>query len=171
MQGHSEELARAAEEQHEGISPSASTSGSSNGSGGNGGQSAACRTTSGDVVAYMEDYDTSIPTLNTVRVLSRSFVQFQCLICLYTEITAALNMLALLQGQLFVLNIPQANLCQVLVLTSKLFFTILSSYGNCLSLKEVLNHVKSFLASRYVKNQSLHSLRNMEDTVQSICFV
>jgi CCR4-NOT transcription complex subunit 10 len=66
-QARNEELARAAEEQQEGNS-SASTSGSTNGSGGNGGLSGAVRTNSADVVAYMEDYDTSIPNLNNVRI-------------------------------------------------------------------------------------------------------
>lgn len=64
-QARNEELARAAEEQQEGNS-SASTSGSTNGSGGNGGLSSATRTNSADVLAYMEDYDTSIPNLNNV---------------------------------------------------------------------------------------------------------
>lgn len=67
-QARNEELARAAEEQQEGNS-SASTSGSTNGSGGNnGGLSSAARTMSADVVAYMEDYDTSIPNLNNVCI-------------------------------------------------------------------------------------------------------
>jgi CCR4-NOT transcription complex subunit 10 len=63
-QARNEELARAAEEQLEGNN-SASTSGST-GSGGNGGLSSAMRTNSADVVAYIEDYDTSIPNLNNV---------------------------------------------------------------------------------------------------------
>lgn len=66
-QARNEELARAAEEQREGNS-SASTSGSTNGSGGNGGLSSATRANSADVVAYMEDYDKSIPNLNNVCI-------------------------------------------------------------------------------------------------------
>lgn len=73
-QARNEELARAAEEQQEGNS-SASTSGSTNGSGGNnGGLSSAARTMSADVVTYMEDYDTSIPNLNNVRLNSLNLI-------------------------------------------------------------------------------------------------
>jgi hypothetical protein len=65
VKGRSEELAQATEEQHDGHSPSTSTSPSLTGSGGNGAPAA---TTTSDVVAYMENYDSSIPTLNTVYV-------------------------------------------------------------------------------------------------------
>nr|PNR48509.1 hypothetical protein PHYPA_012986 [Physcomitrium patens] len=61
VKARNEELARAAEQQQEG-NGSASTSGSTNGSGG---VFNATRTNSADVVAYMDDYDTSIPNLNT----------------------------------------------------------------------------------------------------------
>ncbi|KAG0558635.1 hypothetical protein KC19_10G042700 [Ceratodon purpureus] len=68
VKARNEELARAAEEQQEGNS-SASTSGSTNSTGGNGGLSSATRTNSVDVVAYMEDYDTSIPNLNNAMIM------------------------------------------------------------------------------------------------------
>jgi CCR4-NOT transcription complex subunit 10 len=66
VKGRSEELAQATEEQHDGHSPSTSTSPSLTGSGGNGAPAA---TTTSDVVAYMENYDSSIPTLNTAVMM------------------------------------------------------------------------------------------------------
>lgn len=89
-QGRSEELARAEEEQLEGIgivssnsqglsssvgASRSSTSATGGGNGGQGGQQIAPSGPGlggGDAVAYMEDYDTSIPTLNTVGESLRS---------------------------------------------------------------------------------------------------
>jgi hypothetical protein len=68
-QGRSEELAQATEEQHDGHSPSTSTSPSLTGSGGNGAPAATPASTTSDVVAYMENYDSSIPTLNTAVMM------------------------------------------------------------------------------------------------------
>jgi len=85
-QGRSEELAQATEEQHNGHSPSTSTSPSLTGSGGNGAPAATPASTTSDVVAYMENYDSSIPTLNTVYVspiipalCGQFFCQFACM--------------------------------------------------------------------------------------------
>lgn len=87
-QGRSEELARAASEQQEGNSPSASTSGITASGGGNGGLSSTTRANSSDVVAYMEDYDTSIPTVNTVCLLFflHSDSAFCWMFCLHGQI-------------------------------------------------------------------------------------
>ncbi|KAH9557046.1 hypothetical protein CY35_07G065200 [Sphagnum magellanicum] len=69
VKGRSEELAQATEEQHDGHSPSTSTSPSLTGSGGNGAPAATPASTTSDVVAYMENYDSSIPTLNTAVMM------------------------------------------------------------------------------------------------------
>ncbi|KAL3694248.1 hypothetical protein R1sor_007899 [Riccia sorocarpa] len=72
VKGRSEELARAAEEQLEGLGTPSSGTRSNSGASATAtqGQSAASPAGSeGDAVAYMEDYDTSIPTLNTAVIL------------------------------------------------------------------------------------------------------
>uniref|UniRef100_A0A7I4AY17 CCR4-NOT transcription complex subunit 10 n=1 Tax=Physcomitrium patens TaxID=3218 RepID=A0A7I4AY17_PHYPA len=102
VKARNEELARAAEEQQEGSS-SASTSGNNNGSGGNGGPNAT-RTNSADVIAYMDDYDTSIPNLNiaiTMYHLQRYAAAMSILGPLYRNIepideTAALRVCLLI---------------------------------------------------------------------------
>ncbi|KAL2633465.1 hypothetical protein R1flu_004944 [Riccia fluitans] len=72
VKGRSEELAQAAEEQLEGLGtpPSSARSNSGASAPGTQGQSATSSADlEGDAVAYMEDYDTSIPTLNTAVIL------------------------------------------------------------------------------------------------------
>ncbi|CAM6122213.1 unnamed protein product [Calypogeia fissa] len=83
VKGRSEELARAEEEQLEGIGTASSSSqsvssstgprSSTTATGGSGGQGqpaalAGSGLGGGDAIAYMEDYDTSIPTLNTAVI-------------------------------------------------------------------------------------------------------